>query len=272
MQSRKLIESWIRYHNKNYIKYCFESKEPRWHTKQFFLYSYKFFNRLNADNRWTEYLSNYSDIFKRDPANDYYWHRDPCNQDPEKARLNSLEWANIFELNALVGFPYNDSAKEKMLTNAEKFLKYAARSPKDHLHDFMICSAIEFMPDYFGFLGNQFFDWANDYTSKNKVTPHQIVAYLNALKGFEGYEHLKDSLINELISWIISPEESSPRRQILIWARLATRLEWNSRISDREIQLLLKNNFLKCLEEIPYPPQSDWHNIPLILEAMYKFS
>jgi len=141
MRSNRLIDSWISLHNKHYVNYCYESKEPRWHTKQFFLYSYRFLNRLNKDNRWTEYLSKYSEIFRRDPSNDYYGYRDPCDQDPEKARKNSLEWANLFELNALVGFPYNESAKEKMLNRAEKFLKNASKSPQDYFHDIMLCSA-----------------------------------------------------------------------------------------------------------------------------------
>lgn len=271
MRPNELIDAWIKHHNKNYTNYCCECKEPRWHTKQFFLYSYKLLNRLNNDNRWTDYLSKYSDIFRRDPANDYYGYRDPNDPDFDKAWKNSLEWANLFELNSLVGFPYNNSAKEKMLNRVGNFLSKALQFPSRCSHDIMICSAIEFMPEHFEFLSNIFFEWIDEYTTKNEVTPHQLIAYINALKGFNKYDYLKNNLVDRLISWIRDPGESS-RRQILIWARLATRLEWCLEVSDKEIQGLIKNNFLKCLREIPQSPQSDWYNIPIILEAFYKLS
>ena len=54
MQQDELIEKWIYFHNKHYINYCYESKEPRYGMKQFFLYSYKLLHRMNDDNRWTE--------------------------------------------------------------------------------------------------------------------------------------------------------------------------------------------------------------------------
>ena len=258
-------------HNKHYFVYRYEFKEPRWYIKQFFLYSYKLLNRLNNDNQWTDYLSNYSEIFRRDPSNDYYGYRDPNDPDREKARRNSLEWANIFELNKLVGFPYNESAKEKMLIRSKKYLSNASNSLSDCHHDIMICSAIEFMPEYFESLDNIFFKWLEVYISKNEVTPHQIIAYLNALKEFGDYNYLKKKLIDKLIYWINNPDETS-RRQILIWARLATRLEWCEEVSDKDVHELIKNNFLKCLTEIPKPPQSDWYNIPIIIDALYKLS
>jgi len=127
------------------------------------------------------------------------------------------------------------------------------------------------MPDYFEFLNEPFFEWVDKYTLKNEITPHQIIAYLNALKKFSDYEYLKDRLVDDLISWAMNPEENS-RRQILIWARLEARLEWCVEASSKDIQVLFKNNFLKCLREIPQPPQSDWYNIPIILEAMFKLS
>jgi hypothetical protein len=178
MRNNELMEAWIRYHNKNYVKYYFESNEPRWHTKQFLLYSYRLLIRLNNDNRWTDYLSRYSDIFRRDPSNDYYGHRDPNDPDSEKAMKNSLEWANLFELNGLVGFPYNESAKKKMLKMSEKYLENSLPHLPDLLHDIMFCSAIEFMPEQFGFLSDLIFEWMDEYTSKNEVTPHQIIAYI----------------------------------------------------------------------------------------------
>ena len=164
MQPNELVNAWIKYHNKNYINYCFEYKEPRWHTKQFFLYSYKLLGRLNNDNRWTDYLSKYSEIFRRDPANDYYGYRDPSDQNSEKAMKNSLEWANIFELNNIVGFPYNESAKEKMLKRSERFLSNALQSLPNFHHDILICSAIEFMPGYYGLCSPETFDFI--YPSK----------------------------------------------------------------------------------------------------------
>ena len=268
MRQDELIDVWIKHHNKNYKKYCYESKEPRWRTKQFFLYSYRLLKRLNNDNRWVEYLSKYSEIFRRDPANDYYGYRDPSDPDSEKAMKNSLEWANIFELNSLVGFPYNESAKEKMLIRSKKFLSNALQSLPYSYHDILVCSAIEFMPEHYGFLSEVLFDWIDEYSSNNKVTPHQIIAYLNALKNIAAYESLKNKLIEKLLFWIKNSEETS-RKQILIWARLATRLEWCLELSDKDIQKLIKTNFLNCLREIH---QSEWYNIPIIMDAMYKLS
>jgi hypothetical protein len=271
MRQDELIDAWIRHHNKHYNKYCYESKEPRWHTKQFFLYSYKLLERLNKDNSWAEYLSKYSEIFRRDPADDYYGYRDPSDSDPEKARRNSLEWANIFELNALIGFPYNESAKEKMLKRSERFLSNALKSLPDCHHDILICSAIEFMPETYGSLSEAFFKWLDKYSSNNEVTPHQIIAYLSTLKNFDEYKYLKTRLIEKFLFWIKNPEENS-RRQILIWARLVTRLEWCLELSNKDTQELLKSNFLKCLKELPGPNQLDWYNIPIIIDALYKLS
>jgi len=268
MRQEELMDSWIKFHNKHYINYCYESKEPRWNTKQFFLYSYKLLNRLNYDNRWADYLSKYSEIFRRDPADDYYGYRDPSDPDPEKARKNSLEWANIFELNSLVGFPYNESAKKKMLKRSERFLSNALKSlPYSH-HDILCCSAIEFMPEHYRFLSDDFFKWMDEYSSNNEVTPHQIIAYLNALKNFDEYNYLKNILIEKLLFWIRNTEETS-RRQILIWARLATRIEWCLELSDNDIQETIKTNFFNCLREIY---QLDWYNIPIIMDALYKLS
>lgn len=271
MQQNELMEKWIHLHNKHYINYCYEFKEPRYNTKQFFLYSYKLLHRMNSDNRWTDYLDKYSDIFRRDPANDYYGYRDPTDQNPDNARKNSIEWINIFEINNLIGFPYNESAKEKMLKNSKKFLLQSLKSLPDYHTDIMICSAIEFMPNYFGDLRNIFFDWLEIYISENEFTPHQMIAYLNALKGSDNYKSLRNKIIRKLLYWIKNPEDTA-RRQILIWARLVTRLEWCPEIFDQEIQRLLRTNFFECFNQMPKPPQSDWQNIPILLEALYCLS
>ena len=265
MDMNELIDQWLRHHNEKYVEYLFNEREPRWHTKQFFLYSYRLILRLGHDRDWVEYVERYKDLFRRDPSNDYYGHRSPI--DSEKARENSLEWANTFELVGLVGFPYNKSAKEKMLKNAHRYIEEAKASPEKDNHDIMLCSAVKFLPQEFKGYRDWLLSWISEYINTSDPTPHQIIAYLNVLEDSHGYD-LRDRLLKKLLSWIKSPSGTS-RRQILIWARLSTRLEWISQFSNPDMQKLLKENFFKCLNEIH---SIEWHNLPIILEAAYKLS
>lgn len=266
MKLNELIDQWLRHHNEKYTEYMFNEKEPRWHTKQFFLYSYRLLLRLGHDRNWEEYIERYKDLFRRDPSNDYYGRRSPV--DPERAWDNSLEWANIFELVGLVGFPYNESAKEKMLKNAYRYLEEAKSSMERDCHDIMICSAVKFLPKEFEGYREWLLDWISKYISTSDPTPHQIIAYLSVIEDVQNHEDLRERLLSKLLSWIKSPTETA-RRQILIWARLSTRLNLIFKFLNSDIQKLLKENFFKCLEEIH---SIEWHNLPIILEAAYKLS
>jgi len=266
MKLNELIDQWLRHHNEKYTEYMFNEKEPRWHTKQFFLYSYRLLLRLGHDRNWEEYIERYKDIFRRDPSNDYYGRRSPV--DPQKAWDNSLEWANIFELVELVGFPYNESAKEKMLKNAHKYLEESKNAPEKDCHDIMLCSAIKFLPKDFGRYRDWLLDWISEYINTSDSTPHQLIAYLSVIENDREHEELQKRLLSKLVSWMKSPTETS-RRQILIWARLSTRCEQILQLLNSNIQKYLKEIFFKCLEEIHH---IEWHNLPMILEAAYGLS
>lgn len=266
MNPNELIDQWLRHHNEKYTEYMFNEREPRWHTKQFFLYSYRLILRLGEDGNWEEYIEGYKDLFRRDPSNDYYGRRSPV--DPEKAWDNSLEWASMFELVGLVGFPYNESAKEKMLKNAHKYLEEAKSAPERDCHDIMLCSAIKFLPTQFERYKDWLLDWILRYIDTSDPTPHQIMAYLSVVGDVQNNEALRERLLSKLLSWIKSPSETS-RRQILIWARLSARFDWILRFLNLDIQELLKENFFKCLKEIH---SIEWYNLPIILEATYKLS
>jgi len=266
MNLNELIDQWLRHHNEKYTEYMFNEKEPRWHTKQFFLHSYRLLLQLGHDKNWGEYIERYKDIFRRDPSNDYYGRRSPV--DPQRAWDNSLEWANTFELVELVGFPYNESAKEKMLKNAYKYLEEAKSAPEKDCHDIMLCSAIKFLPEEFGRYRDWLLGWISEYIKKSNPTPHQIIAYLSIVEDTQNHKGVRKRLLDILQSWIKSPT-GTPRRQILIWARLSTRLDWSLQFSDSTAQRLLRENFFKCLKEIY---SIEWHNLPMILEAAYILS
>ena len=273
MQIDDLVKEWLRHHNEKYLEYLYNLKEPRFTIKQFFLYSYHLFRRFSQDDDdiiWKEYLDSYADIFLRDPSNDYYGYRSPTDPDDKKAFRNSLEWSNIFEIVDLVGYPYNNSAKNKMLKYAKIGLRDAIKSPEKSGHDFMLCSAIAYLRDEFTEFRDPLLCWIDEYIDFNEVTPHQITAYLNMVKMLEGCDRLKNKLINVLLSNIDSIKvNDTARRQILIWARLSTRLDWYFETSKTEKQRIFKESLFSNLDRIH---QLDWQNIPIILEAVYHLS
>lgn len=266
MDINRLIKIWIEPFNEYYPNYLFSEQEPRYYVKQFFLYSYNLFNRLGKD--WNEYIEKYLELFRRDPSNDYYGRRNPCEPTREEAIRNSLEWAVIFEIVNKIGFPYNDSAKTKLLHNAKRYLSIAQQSPEINFHDIMLCSAVENLPDYFKEIREWIPTWISNHVQTSETSVHQLIAYLNALKNIPNTDDIKTKLINRISSWCISPTET-PRRQILIWARLSTRLEWTDIFSNSEAQLKLKTNFFQNLNSVH---DIDWPNRPIILEAAYLLS
>lgn len=266
MDIDRLINIWVERFNEHYTNYLFSEQEPRYYVKIFFLYSYNLFNRLGRE--WNEYIEKYSELFRRDPSNDYYGSRNPCEPNDSEARKNSLEWGTIFEIVNKIGFPYNDSAKTKLLANAKKYLSQAKQSPEVNFHDIMLCSAVENLPDYFEEIREWIPTWISSHIQTYETSVHQLIAYLNALKNIPHTDDIKTELINRISSWVVSPTET-PRRQILIWARLATRLEWTGIFPNSEAQPKLKTNFFQNLNSVH---DLDWANRPIILEAAYKLS
>ncbi|MDD3565650.1 MAG: hypothetical protein PHN90_08290 [Methanothrix sp.] len=243
----------------------------RWKTKQFFLYSYHLFRRFSEDDDdiiWKEYQDRYANIFLRDPSNDYYGYRSPI--DLEKGWINSLEWSNIFEIVNLVGYPYNESAKNKMLKYAKIGLRDAIKSPGESGHDFMLCSAVACLPDEFSDFKDPLLRWIDESVDFNKLTLHQITAYLNVVKMLTDCDHLKNKLTNALLSNMESViVNDTPRRQILVWARLSTRLDWYFKTSNTENLKTFKEYLFNNLYKVR---QLDWNNTPIILEAAYYLS
>jgi len=262
MQVNDLVDNWLKHFNEKYTQYKSKEEEPRYHLKHFFLYSYSFLRKLQNENKWDEYLKQFEELFCRDPANDYYGYRSPL--DSQNARENSLEWVAIFEIVNLVGYPYNESAKEKMLINARKYLEEAKNFPDRDYHDIMICSAIEFLPDQFGNYKEWLASWLTEYISVSEPTPHQIVAYMNALKEPK-YKDLRDRLFKILLFWIRKPK-NYPKRQLLIWARIFSRLDLSRH---PELHEIIQRNFFACLHKTF---SVDWPNLPLILDTARALS
>jgi hypothetical protein len=262
MQLNELVDKWLRHYNEKYTAYVSSESEPRYYFKHFFLYSYHFLCTLQKRGDWTEYVNQFDRLFRREPTKDWYGRRSPV--DSQNARANSLEWAAIFEIVNLFGYPYNKSAKEKMLINAGKCLEEAKSSPEKDCRDIMICSAIEFLPAQFGNHEEWLATWVAKYLSKDKPTPHQIIAYLNALKEPK-HENLRNQLSEILHSWIKNPE-GDPKRQLLIWARIFNRLNLHR---DTTLYDTIRTNFFRCLRETFFV---DWSNLPLILDTVYKLS
>jgi len=145
MNPTDLARYWAMEHNKHYSKYMISGGEPRYDLKTFFLYSYYFFKTL--EKGWGDYLAGYSNLFRRDPANDYYKYRDVT--DKKNARQNSLEWAAAFEIFAEVGFPHNESATQNFFKYSQAFLEKAKMSPNLEWMDFFLCSAVAHLPTKF---------------------------------------------------------------------------------------------------------------------------
>ncbi len=263
MDYKKLIDYWIEQHNEKYSNYIFEEREPRYDLKNFFLNSYYLFREFGED--WETYIDSYNDLFRRDPSNDYYQYRDPLEKDKE--RQNALEWTSLFEIIANVGFPHNRSAKENLLKNSTNYLKFAKFRPNSPWVDFMLSSAVANLPECFDFVKN----WLPLQISKyieSECSPHQYIAYLNALKNCENQSDLKEKIVTKLVDWIRSPK-GTPEAQVIIWARLITRLNWLPEFMETGIKKEIQSNFLKTLDSIY---SVSWHYSPMILEAYYVCS
>lgn len=260
MESRELVDYWIIKHNEKFTKYLFDG-EPRYSLKTFFLNSYYLFETLGDE--WEEYLESFEKLFRKDPSNDYYGYRDPLEADHE--RENALEWTTLYEIISKVGFPYNRSAKEKLLTRSTTFLEKAMSNPESTWVDFMLSSAVANLPECFQNITKWLPSQIKKYIQDER-TPHHYMAYLNALKSLENQDELKEKITALLIDWIESPK-GTPEAQIIIWARLITRLNWLPKIMESDIQTKINTNFLKTLDEVH---SVEWHYSPMILEAYYK--
>jgi hypothetical protein len=260
-----LVDYWLKKFSTHYIEYKNSEKEPRYGDKQFLLNSYIFLQTLSKENDdWNKYLTEFGELFLRDPAADFYGYRSPVARGKE--RENTLEWANIFRIVNLVGYPHNKSAKEKMLINARKYIEEAKKSPGENYHDIMICAAIEFLPNQFESHKEWLASWITESISKSKPTSHQLIAYLGALKG-EKHIRLRHRLFEFLRLWMKNPAGNS-EKQILIWARIFNRLDVLNLQEDIES---INNNLFKCLRDV-YNFTGNWSNTPLILDAIYQLS
>jgi hypothetical protein len=153
------------------------------------------------------------------------------------------------------------------LKYSTKYLKDATISPNSQWVDFMLSSAVANLPECFVLLK----DWIPQQISKyveSQCTPHQYMAYLNALKNCENHSYLKEKITIELMKWIKSPS-GTPDRQIIVWARLITRLDWLLEIITPDIKEEIQKNFLITLGSIY---SVSWHYSPMILEAYYVCS
>ncbi|MCJ7496514.1 MAG: hypothetical protein MUO78_00020 [candidate division Zixibacteria bacterium] len=265
MNNKALIDFWIKHHNEKYFKYLLSNDEPRYDLKTFFLNSFYLFNIFGKD--WDSYLEKHQELFRRDPAGDYYAYRDPLVIDLKVRRLNAFEWATLFEIISNVGYPYNESAKENLIKYANKFLLMATGSPDSDFIDIMISSAVANLPDDFKFLYDRFPSQISEYI-KTPKSPHQYIAYLNALRRYKNQNELKEEILKKLINWIKSTS-GSLRWQINVWARLITRLDWITRTLKNGIQKIIKDNFLRTLSEVH---SVDWQYSPMILDALYRYS
>jgi len=265
MDIDELIKKWVEPFNKNYNGYIFNEKEPRYNLKQFFLYSYCLFRRFGKE--WDSYSEKYSELFCRNPSLDYYGCRNPCETNEKEARRNTLEWVVIFEVIRRIGYPYNRSAKENLIKNAEKYLSFAMKNPSDLLHDIMLSSAIENLPDKYEMVEEWYLDWIPNQIRENNLSIHQLTAYFNALNKITDTNEIQEYqeyIEGRIISWIDSPKEN-PERQILMWARIATRLKCVDNFTS-DIKEKIKTNFFNNLKNIH---DIEWSNRPIVLEAAY---
>lgn len=187
-------------------------KEPRYDLKTFFLYSYFFFKGLGKE--WVNYLTGYSNLFRRDPANDYYKYRDPT--DKTWQRQNSLEWAIAFEIFKEVGFPHNESATRNFDNYSKEYLDKARKSPNLEWMDFFLCSAVANFPDRYAVTKKWLPSQLDKYVNEGKPEPHQLMIYLKALQNYENQKALRDEILSRLVNWINNPS-GTPERQVNIW-------------------------------------------------------
>jgi len=176
-----LTNYWIKHHNEKYYEYLLSGEEPRYSVKTFFLNSYRFFKIFGRE--WETYIERYDDLFRRDPSNDFYGLRDPT--DPVRSRENSLEWSTAFEIVAQVGFPHNESAKIKFLKYSREFLAKAMKSPDAKWLDIMLSSAVANLPNEYSAVQKWLPSQLEEWLKKENVGPHQLVAYLKAIKNCE---------------------------------------------------------------------------------------
>lgn len=257
-----LTNYWITKHNKNYYKYMKSIEEPRYSVKTFFLNSYYLFRTLGKE--WENYLERYPNLFQRDPANDYYKYRDPTERGNE--RRNSLEWTTAFEIVAEFGFPHNESAKEDFLMYSKRFLEKAMRSPNTQWVDFMLASAVAHLPNQYVDVKEWLPSQLEKYVQNEDLSPHQLMIYLKALRQYEGPGELRVRIASKLMDWIQNPVENYARRQILIWARLITRIQWLKNLTEPRIKEIIANRFIHVLNSVH---QVDWSYSPMILEACF---
>ena len=257
-----LTNYWIIHHNEKYYKYILSADEPRYAVKTFFLNSFRFFKILGEE--WETYIERYDNLFRRDPSGDFYSLRDPT--DPSNDRANSLEWSTLFEIVALVGFPHNESGQIKFRKYSREFLKKAMKSPNSPWVEFMLCSAVANLPNEYDeireWLPSQLEKWLKD----EKVGPHQLVAYLKAIKNCGENEKLQNEINYRLMEWIKNPVGTA-NKQVLIWARLMVSMQWLEGLTE-QIENEMKDYFFSALGKV-YSLESNWSNSPLLLEAYY---
>ncbi|MCW3985294.1 MAG: hypothetical protein NWE91_02650 [Candidatus Bathyarchaeota archaeon] len=257
-----LTNYWITKHNKNYYKYMKSIEEPRYGVKTFFLNSYYLFRTLGEE--WENYLERYPNLFKRDPANDYYKYRDPTERGNE--RQNSLEWTTAFEIVAGFGFPHNESAKEDFLIYSKRFLERAMRSPNTRWVDFMLASAVAHLPNQYVDVKERLPSQLEKHVQNGDLSPHHLMIYLKALRQYEGHGELRARIVSKLMNWIQNPVENYARRQILILARLITRMQWLKDLTESGIKEIIANRFIHALNSVHHV---DWSCSPMILEACF---
>ena len=207
-------------------------------------------------------MEDYCKIFRRDPSNDWYKYRSPV--DNGYAWRNSFEWVNTLEIISEVGFPYKEvSVKKNMLKYLKFFSNEALKSPNQNGHDFMLMSVIKVFNKEFSSLKKDFIKWLKNEIKNDDFTPHQLTAYMTFLRNESDYIELYNDVEKKLIAWINNPSDTVDR-QLLIWARLLTRLEWWEAYSD--LKCLMIDNFIKNFESVNH---LNYNNQSIILEAIF---
>jgi hypothetical protein len=164
--------------------------------KAFFLYSYNLFKTLGKG--WENYLIGYSNLFRRDPANDYYKYRDPT-EGGTQGRLNSMEWIAAFEIVAEVGYPHNESAKRNFLKYSRTFIDKARNSPDSEWMDFLLSSAIAHLPTEYESIGEWLPSQLEKYSKEGYRSPHQLMIYLKALSRYGDQSELRAKILSKLM-------------------------------------------------------------------------
>ncbi len=260
MNYQKLVSKWISHHNEKYFQYITGYDEPRYSVKSFFFQSYKLLKLLGSP--WQGYLEKYSDLFCRDPNNDFYGKRDPISS--RDNRQTALEWATAFEIVSEVGFPHNQSAKLKFLKYSKSGLDSAMRSPDNQWVDFMLSSAVAHLPEEYPEVKEWLPSKMEEYI-QNSSSAHQLIAYLKAARNFEHKQSVKATALAKLCIWINNPKET-PEKQILMWARLITSLSW---LEHEGVTLDNKEIFTKFLTVFQSIYDVEWSNLPLALQAFF---